>query len=144
MLLLIFLLFCAPADAQSLEKVHGLPEGLLAKIESAESRTGIGTKFAVDVANEFQSAALYEIARRIGRPAHRIRSNYAGCIGVMQFKPATFLQFARYGADPEDPRDSRETAARYLGWLVKRYGLKRALQKYSGNAKYVQKIMEEL
>lgn len=131
-------------SAETLESQYGLPEGLIAKIEAFESPFGTGTKFAIDVTRGNQYRALHEIARRIGHPAHRIRSNYCGAIGVMQIKPATFLQFAPYGYDPENPRHSREVAARYLGFLIKRYGLKKALQKYSGNSRYINKILEDL
>jgi soluble lytic murein transglycosylase-like protein len=53
-----------------------------------------------------------------GMQPHRI--SRAGAMGVMQLMPATA---ARYGVtDPFDPTQNVSAAARYVAWLLRRYG----------------------
>ena len=42
----------------------------------------------------------------------------AGAMGLMQFLPMTWQEWAPDGADPFDPEISIVTAGQYMGWLI--------------------------
>lgn len=77
------------AELEAAERANGLPPGMLVRVAYQESR------FDPDAVSP------------------------AGAVGLMQFMPATALEFA---IDPRDPVASIHAAGRYLSKLYQRFG----------------------